>query len=433
MEVAALEWDWHLWARPKQLPPPGDWLVWILRAGRGFGKSRSGAEWSHRRALEYPGRWEAWIAKTPADARDYMVEGPGGILRNTIPHYWAEHLGLPREQPLYEPSKRRLTWPNRSWATIFSSEDPGALRGFSGDTGWFDELLKYKNPQECWDNLQFGMREPSDDQPRIVITSTPRPHPLLEALEEDPDTVVVVGSSYENASNLHPTFIQRVLRKYEGTELGDQEIHARILDDFKGKVYSKFEKKEWPEGHVDPGVEDIGGEILIGQDFNVNPMASVIGIRVVDEFHVLDALEIDTSNTTEVTEEYQERYGNRHIVIFPDPSGKARKTSAPVGQTDFTILERAGFEVKAPKAAPPVKDRVNNTNLNFERGKVKIHPRASKLIKALVNLTYKEGTSIRDKGGGWDHVCDALDYLLWSEFNLVEELEEGAHSFRWKI
>jgi phage terminase large subunit-like protein len=145
-----LNWDWNFWARPKQLAPPGDWATWVISAGRGFGKTRAGAGWVHGRAMAVPKRWIAMVARTPADARDYMVEGPGGLLRNTAPD----------ERPNYESSKRRLTWPNGSWATIYSDEEPDQLRGFSGDTAWLDEFAKFKNAKDGWDNLQFGMREP---------------------------------------------------------------------------------------------------------------------------------------------------------------------------------------------------------------------------------------------------------------------------------
>jgi len=352
-----------------------------------------------------------------------MVEGPGGILRNTPP--W--------ERPNYEPSKRRLTWPNGSWATIFSSEEPDALRGFSGDTAWIDELFKYKNPREVWDALQFGMREPSEDQPRIAITSTPRPHPLLLELETLETTAVSVGSSYENRANLDPVWLSKIISAYEGTALGDQEIHAKILDMVEGRVYSSFQKLPYPEGNIDASVRDTGGEIYIGQDFNVNPMASVIGVRVVDELHILDALEVPTSNTEELAEEYRRRYPDRKVIVCPDPSGSARSTSARAGVTDFTILERAGFEVRAPKAAPLVVDRENNSNALFARRKIRIHPKADPLTRALSNLTYKEGTRIRDKGSGWDHVCDALDYLTWTEFNILEEAAAPARAFRWRV
>lgn len=218
---------WEFWARPKQLPPEGDWAVWIVRAGRGFGKTRAAGGWIHRRAMEFPGRWIALVAKTPADARDYNIEGPGGILKNTPQD----------ERPLYEPSKRRLTWPNGSWATIYSDEEPDQLRGFSGDTACLDEFGKYKHPREVWDNLQFGMREPSGDRPRIIIPTTPRPLKVLQEIEQMSDTVTTRGSSYDNRANLSPKFIQDTLAKYEGTRLGRQEIHAEYLDDTPGALW----------------------------------------------------------------------------------------------------------------------------------------------------------------------------------------------------
>jgi phage terminase large subunit-like protein len=228
-ELAALEFDWRFWGRPKQIAPPGDWATWILRAGRGFGKTRTGAEWFHERAAEHPGRWMALVAKTPADARDYCIEGPGGLLRNC----------KPKDRPHYESSKRRITWPNGSWATVYSSEEADQLRGFSGDTAWLDELAKYPNPQEVWDNLQFGMREASSDRPRRLITSTPRPLPIIRQIEKLPGTIVVTGSSYENRGNLDRTWFNETIAAYEGTRFGRQEIHAEILNDIPGALWSR--------------------------------------------------------------------------------------------------------------------------------------------------------------------------------------------------
>lgn len=200
-----------------------------------------------------------------------------------------------------------------------------------------------------------------------------------------------------------------------------------------GRVYSSFKNKPFPDGNIDESLEDTGAEILVGMDFNVNPMSAVIAVRAADECHVLDALEIQTSNTEEMALELKRRYSGRHIVICPDPSGKARKTSAPVGQTDFTILENAGFEVRAPSAAPPVVDRVNNAQAMFEydgRRRLRIHPQARPLITALSNLVYKEGTSLRDKTSGFDHLPDALDYLLWEEFNVLPQHTLTVTTFR---
>lgn len=191
-----------------------------------------------------------------------------------------------------------------------------------------------------------------------------------------------------------------------------------------GRVYSTFINRDYPVGNIHAGVEDTGGPVLVGMDFNVDPMSVVIGFRAGDECHVLDALEIPTSNTEEAAREIRRRYPNRQVIVCPDPSGNARKTSAPVGQTDFTVLKRYGFEVRAPRAAPPVVDRENNAKAMFhdletDRRRCLIHPRADALRMALANLKYKEGTSQRDKKSGFDHVCDALDYLLWQEFNVI--------------
>lgn len=191
-----------------------------------------------------------------------------------------------------------------------------------------------------------------------------------------------------------------------------------------GRVYSSFRNRPAPDGNVDESVTDHGGDLYVGQDFNVNPMASVLAIRVVDECHVIDALELATSNTDEVAREIRKRYPNRRVIFCPDPAGNQRHTNAPVGQTDFTILKSYGFEVRAPKAHPPVVDRVNNAQAMFldaetNRRRVRIHPRASALTTGLSNLTYKEGTSQPDKKSGFDHICDALGYLLWQEFNVL--------------
>ena len=234
-QAVELLWDWRFWARPKQLAPPGDWDTWIIRAGRGFGKTRSGSGWVHERAMALPGRWIALVARNAADARDYMIEGPGGFLKNTNP----------KDRPVFEVSKRRLSWPNGSWATIYTDEDPDQARGFSGDTAWLDEFAKYKNPVDVWDNLSFGMREPSGDQPRKVITTTPRPLAILRRIEKDPRTVTVVGSSHENRANLDPKWFSETLARYQGTRIGRQEIEAEILDDTPGALWNRRNLDEY--------------------------------------------------------------------------------------------------------------------------------------------------------------------------------------------
>jgi phage terminase large subunit-like protein len=222
-----LSYDWEWRARKKQLPPPGDWLTWHLRAGRGFGKSRCGAEWV-RWKVERDGCIRgALVAATAADARDVMVEGPSGILAVCPP--W--------NRPLYEPSKRRITWPNGAQCAVYSAEEPDRLRGPQHDFCWADELAAWAQLQETWDMLQFGLRQGA--HPQACITSTPRGLKFLRDLDADPSTVTTIGSTYENKSNLAPSFLAAIKKKYEGTRLGRQEIDAEILDDNPGALWKR--------------------------------------------------------------------------------------------------------------------------------------------------------------------------------------------------
>ena len=218
---------WSFWARDNQLPPDGNWRVWLLLAGRGFGKSRTGAEWA--RAQMELGRCEhmALVAPTAADVRDVMVEGESGILRCAPP--WC--------RPEYKPSMRRIVWPNGAYATTYSAEDPEQLRGPNIGAAWCDELAAWKYPKDAWDMLMFTLRAGSD--PRAVVTTTPKPISLVRELVAGPTTYVTRGRTYDNAANLAPAFLEQIIRKYEGTRLGRQELEAEILDDTPGALWKR--------------------------------------------------------------------------------------------------------------------------------------------------------------------------------------------------
>ena len=223
-EANAFEYHWRYRARPEQLPPVGSWRVWLLLAGRGFGKTRCGAEWV-RAEVKAGRRRIALVGPTAADARNVMVEGESGILA----------ISPDPERPLYEPSKRRLTWRNGAVATTYSADEPERLRGPQHDAAWCDELGAWRYP-EAWDMLMFGMRLGAD--PRTVVTTTPRPAKLIRDLVRDPICVVTRGSSYENRGNLAPAFFDQIIRKYEGTRLGRQELEAELLEDTPGALWS---------------------------------------------------------------------------------------------------------------------------------------------------------------------------------------------------
>ncbi len=189
-----------------------------MRAGRGFGKTRSGAEWV-RGEVEAARRGRlALVGATAADARDVMIEGPSGVLAVAPPWF----------RPKYEPSKRRVTWPNGAVASVFSADEPDRLRGPEHDGAWCDEVAAWRY-REAWDNLQFGMRRGRD--PRQVVTTTPRPTALVRELIADRTTAETRGTTYDNRVNLAEGFFDGIIRKYEGTRLGRQELLAELLDD----------------------------------------------------------------------------------------------------------------------------------------------------------------------------------------------------------
>jgi phage terminase large subunit-like protein len=190
-----------------------------MRSGRGGGKTRAGSEWILKRVRE-GARHIALIGQTASDVRDTMVElGQSSIMK----------VARIEERPIYEPSKRRLTFPNGAVATTFTGEEPDQLRGPQHDTVWIDELAKFKYPDETWDMMEFGLR--LGKNPQVFCTTTPRPIPIIKRLVKDPMTIDVRFSTMQNADNLSPIFLQRIKERYAGTRLGRQELEGEILDD----------------------------------------------------------------------------------------------------------------------------------------------------------------------------------------------------------
>ena len=215
--------------RLEQLPPDGDWRTWVLMGGRGSGKTRAGAEWVHALATTRIGgspRRIALVAETLGDAREVMIDGISGICRIAR-----------RNRPDFEASRRRLVWPNGTIAQIFSSEDPESLRGPQFDFAWCDELGKWKHAQETFDMLQFALR--LGDHPQVLVTTTPRPLPLLKALIADPATRTRQIRTTDNARNLAPGFLDAMAKRYGGTRLGRQELDGEMIADREDALWSR--------------------------------------------------------------------------------------------------------------------------------------------------------------------------------------------------
>lgn len=221
-----MDWDWRVNARPNQLPPKGDWFGWLILAGRGYGKTRMAAEFVRMEVEAGRAGRIALISETSADGRDVMAEGESGILERSPP--W--------NKPVYEPSKRRLTWKNGAVATFYDATKPDQLRGPQHDLAVLDELAKYRYGQAVFDNMLMGLR--LGDHARWIAPTTPRPTKLIKSLANDPHVVVTRGSSMENLLNLTPAFKKHVIDRFAGTRIGRQEIDAEILSDTPGALWS---------------------------------------------------------------------------------------------------------------------------------------------------------------------------------------------------
>jgi phage terminase large subunit-like protein len=226
-EIAALRWDWSFWARPNQVPPEGDWNTWMVLAGRGFGKTRMGSEWIRKLAHENPGCRIALVAETAADARDVMIKGDSGLLS----------VDPTLTEDSWSPTNRCLTWPNGSKAYTYNGTTPDQLRGPQHHFAWVDELAKFEYMQDAWDQLMFGLR--LGEHPKVLVTTTPRPLPLIKKLVEAEDTVVTRGATLDNAANLASSTVKALYDRYQGTRLGRQELDGEILGDIPGALWNR--------------------------------------------------------------------------------------------------------------------------------------------------------------------------------------------------
>lgn len=234
------DYRWPERARPEQLTPALPWWLWVIMAGRGWGKNRTGAETVRQWVREMPGSRGALVARTAADVRDTMLDNPGSGLLNIFP---------PSERPLYEPSKRRLTWPNGTWATLYSGDKPDQMRGPQHHWAWGDEFSTWRYGQDALDNLLLGLR--LGEMPRAVLTMTPRNTAAVKRLlnppaelEELGRTIVTRGTTMENADNLAPMIVAQLLARYKGTRLERQELYGELVDDIEGAYWIREDIEE---------------------------------------------------------------------------------------------------------------------------------------------------------------------------------------------
>jgi len=226
--IAARRVLWtHQQARPQQIPNDGDWRTWLLLAGRGFGKTRSAAEWLAWNASRYRNTRWAIVAPTFSDARDTCAEGESGVV-NILRAY-----GTLKD---YNRSIGEIILTNKSRIKLFSGEEPNRLRGPQFHGGWFDELAAFKYP-ETWEQYQFALR--LGNNPQTVVTTTPRPTKLIKELAAQNNVLIQRGSTFDNAANLAPAALAELRLRYEGTRLGRQELYGEIVDDIEGALWTR--------------------------------------------------------------------------------------------------------------------------------------------------------------------------------------------------
>lgn len=446
------EWNqvrtsWPLWARPNQLPPASDWQTWLLLAGRGFGKTRCGAQWVIDQART-PGSRIALVGPTVADVRLVMVEGESGILACSPPDF----------APEYEPSKRQVSWPNGSIATTYSADKPRQLRGPQHHKAWADEIAAWRYA-DSWDQLQLGLR--LGENPQCVATTTPRIRQFLREILKDRATAITRGSTYENRANLPARFFDRIVSKYEGTRLGQQELHAQLLEVQAGAVYPDFGR----ETHAVPWQHQADLRTLLAVDFGV-VKPSVLFAQQVDgaltdgartmpdhTLVIYDEMHPDGTPTHRLIPQIAARLGGTTVLadapngqqwhryvpgdrgvrlagIYCDPAGDARSQDS--GHSSVEMLRFAFGSIVRFETTPSER----SVEAGIERVTLALSPAMERppelyfaerlfdsderrgIVASLYGYAYPDQAAGRrtpsgpTKDGEYDHAADALRYLV---------------------
>ena len=432
--LRALNADFATFHHPGQLPPDGDWRTWLIIAGRGFGKTRAGAEWvlSLVRGSAQPEPFVSSPVETPVggvrphgisarldasgferrdqairialvgatidEARRVMVEGPSGLLR----------LALPGEVADWSPSRRTLVFAGGSEAILYSGANPESLRGPEHHFVWADELAKWKHPQGSWDNLQMGLR--MGEYPRAVVTTTPKPSALLRRLRDAPDSVETGGATGANP-HLPSSFVAAMQAQYGGTRAGLQEIEGRLLDDVEGSL--------WPVKLIERcRVTKSDGHSFIRTVIGVDPPASaggtcgiiVCALDAGGHGHVLADCSVSGTSPdgwAAAVARTAEIWGADRVVAEKNQGGDMVETVLRAASANLPLRLVHATKGKAARAEPVA--------ALFEQGKVWLHSRFDDLEAQLSGLV---------AGGGYDGPSaspDRADACVWALWALMLE------------
>lgn len=391
-------------SKPQTAVWDGEARFKVLVCGRRFGKTFLALSWLLYRALS-SGGLNYYIAPTYGAAKSIA---------------WRELKRMVESQKIIKnESELYVEFRNGGIIQLRGAENRDALRGVSLSSAVLDEFAFMD--QEVWTEV---VRPATSDRlaPVLFITSPSGWNWAKELYDfaQNPENESWQAWTFTTAQGGIVPESEIEAAKNELPEKTFKQEYLASFESLSNRCYYNFE----PTIHVTKDlarVED-AKELYVGIDFNVDPICAVIGIKAADQLHIVDEAVIPNSNTTDLAKEIRHRYPRHILRAYPDPSGKARKTSAG-GATDFTILQQGGFRVLAPKAAPAVADRINEVNALLTNAKgvhrMYVHPKCKELIRGLSGQTYKQGTSIPDKNLGLDHIVDALGYLVHMEYPIV--------------
>jgi phage terminase large subunit-like protein len=380
----------HPRARETQRPPEGDWRVWGYVAGRGAGKTRAGAEWIQRRVEQGAMNLGCLIAPTFNDIRDVMVEGPSGLL-NVAP---------PWMRPRFQPSKRRVAWPNGARAICLSGEEPERARGLNVDTLWADELGCWQRAESTWDLAMLALRAGAN--PQALVTTTPRRVAVLRRILAEVTTVRTTDTTYANQAHLPKAFLSQIVGLYENTRLGRQEIYAEFLETTDGVWFTKFD----PARHVSLDAEyHPGYHVRLAIDagtsrhtaavfFQVRPNGANERPRVTvfGDYHALDVVSAKNAHAIKALAEDLPCRGRVDLVRL-DPAATARTSLGPVAYGEYERVFGSRIVARWPQHL--VLDGLDTVELLLDAGNLTIHPRCARLKEAFANYRHDR------KGGEW--------------------------------
>ena len=338
---------WEQIARPNQLAPPGNWNVWMILAGRGFGKTRSAAEAIKKWILSGNYKRIALIANTIQEARQVMVEGESGLLTISSDNE--------DEKPEFLSSRRLLIWPNGAIATLYGAEHYEHLRGPQFDAAWIDEFAKFQYPRETFEQLSFALRLGTN--PKVILTTTPRPIQFIKDLMKREDVVTVRGTSLENIDNLSPTFLKQ-FEYLKGTRLEAQEIYAEIVENRQNTLWSWEDIEACyknPPHFLDNVVIGVDPAIT-SNDSSDETGIIVAGMDAIGKAYVLDDLSISATPNIwaeRVVDAYH-KYGARLVVVERNAGGELLDNLIKSIDSDIKIKPVYAHKSKLTRAEPIV-------------------------------------------------------------------------------